>query len=260
MRDAAGRQIAFEHDGAGRLIAVKLPHPTDAGWQVHTRYAYDDRGDLVQVTDPLGGAWRFAYKQHLLVQETDRNGLSFYFAYDGFGEDAYCVRTWGDGGIYDHVIDYDKVGKVTCVTDSLGRTTTYRMNPVGCVVKVIDALGGATSYEYDERTLRKIKETSPTGVETQWRYDDHGNIVQVIDPGGAEIALAFDERNQPVRAVDAVKGEWTWGYDDRGRLIGRTDPLAGGFNFVGMANPGSWWRSSIPAGTRRRSGTTPRGT
>jgi RHS repeat-associated protein len=237
VRDAAGRQIAFEHDGAGRLIAVKLPHPIDAGWQVHTRYAYDDRGDLVQVTDPLGGTWRFAYKQHLLVQETDRNGLSFYFAYDGFGEDAYCVRTWGDGGIYDHVIDYDKVGKVTCVTDSLGRTTTYRMNPIGCVVKVIDALGGATSYEYDERTLRKIKETSPTGVETQWRYDDRGNIVQVIDPGGAEIALAFDERNQPVRAVDAVKGEWTWGYDDRGRLIGRTDPLGRRFQFRWDGNP-----------------------
>ncbi len=225
VRDSAGRQIGFEHDAAGRLSAVKLPHPTDAGWQVHTRYAYDAHGDLVQVTDPLGGTWRFAYKQHLLVQETNRNGLSFYFAYDGFGEDAYCVRTWGDGGIYDHIIDYDKVGKVTCVSDSLGRTTTYRMNAVGCVVKVTDALGGATSYEYDERTLRKIKETSATGGETQWKYDDRGNTIEMTDPGGAAIAVAFDERNLPVRAVDAVKGEWTWGYGDGGRLIGRIDPL-----------------------------------
>lgn len=69
---------------------------------------YDASGDLVQVTDPLGHAWRFEYKNHLLVRETDRNGLSFYFAYDGFGQDAYCVRTWGDGGIYDHITDYDK--------------------------------------------------------------------------------------------------------------------------------------------------------
>ena len=130
VHDSAGRAIAFEHDRAGRLVATKLPHPTEKdAWQVHTRYAYDAAGDLVQATDPLGHSWRFAYKGHLLVQETNRNGLSFYFAYDGYGEDAYCVRTWGDGGIYDHIIDYDKIGKVTCVTNSLGRTTTYKDEP-----------------------------------------------------------------------------------------------------------------------------------
>ena len=65
-----------------------------------------------------------------MMRETNRNGLSFYFAYDGFGEDAYCVRTWGDGGIYDHLIDYDK-GVQTVVTNSLGFTTIYMLNPLG---------------------------------------------------------------------------------------------------------------------------------
>ncbi len=226
VTDSAGRQIAFEHDRAGRLLAVKLPHPTRRGWEVHTRYVYDDNGDLVRVTDPLGHSWTFAYKQHLLVQETNRNGLSFYFAYDGLGEDAYCVRTWGDGGIYDHVIDYDKAGKRTCVTNSLGHTTTYKMNVVGCVTEVMDPLGAATRYEYDERTLRKIKETNPVGGEMSWAYDARGNCTKVTAPGGAEVTLEFNDRNQPVRAVDAVKGEWHWGYDDRGRLVGRIDSLA----------------------------------
>jgi len=225
VRDSARREISFEHDGAGHLVAVKLPHPTQHGWQVHTRYAYDEAGDLVAVTDPLGHSWRFAYKQHLLVQETNRNGLSFYFAYDGFGEDAYCVRTWGDGGIYDHVIDYDKMGKATYVTNSLGHTTTYKMNVVGCVVEVMDALGASTKYEYDERTLRKVKETNRVGGETKWEYDARGNITQVIGPDGAEIAIDFNDRDQPVRAVDAVKGEWHWGYDPQGRMVGRIDPL-----------------------------------
>ena len=192
---------------------------------MHTRYAYDDHGDLVRVTDPLGNSWKFAYKQHLLVQETNRNGLSFYFAYDGHGEDAYCIRTWGDGGIYDHVIDYDKVGKVTCVTNSLGHTTTYKMNVVGCVTQVMDPLGGTTKYEYDDRTLRKVKETNPAGGETTWDYDARGNCTKVVGPDGAEVAIEFNDRNQPVLARDPVGGEWHWGYDEQGRLVGRIDPL-----------------------------------
>ena len=225
LTDSGGRQIAFEHDRTGRLTSVKLPHPSQTGWEVHTRYTYDDAGDLVRVTDPLGNARRFAYKQHLLVQETNRNGLSFYFAYDGHGEDAYCVRTWGDGGIYDHVIDYDKVGKITCVTNSLGHTTMYKMNVVGCVTEVMDPLGGTTKFEYDERPLRKVKETNPVGGETTWHYDARGNCTKVIGPNKAEVSVEFSARNQPVIARDPMKGEWQWGYDEDGRMVGRVDPL-----------------------------------
>ena len=217
---------------------MKLPHPTQPGWQTHTRYTYDGAGDLAQVTDPLGHSWRFVYKQHLLVQETNRNGLSFYFAYDGHGEDAYCVRTWGDGGIYDHLLDYDKLGKVTCVTNSQGQTTTYRMNPLGCVVKVIDALGATTSFEYDERTLWKVKETDPVGGETRWTYDARGNITQTIGPDGAEVAVEFSAHNQAGHAVDAVQGEWSWGYDERGRMIGRVDSLGRRMQFHWKADAG----------------------
>ena len=224
-RDVGGRQVGFEHDREDRLIGMKLPHPTAEGWLPHTRYAYDTHGDLVQVTDPLGHAWRFKYKGHLMVEETNRNGLAFYFAYDGFGEDAYCVRTWGDGGIYDHVIDYDKMGKVTYVTNSLGQTTTYKLNVVGCVVKVTDALGGSVATEYDERTLRKVKETDAVGGETRWEYDARGNTTKVTGPDGAVVEIAYDGHDQPVRAVDAMKGEWRWGHDERGHLIGRVDPL-----------------------------------
>jgi len=243
VKDAAGREIAFDHDSEGRLVAVKLPHPSEKAWQVHTRFAYDAFGDLISATDPLGHSWRFAYKQHLLVQETNRNGLSFYFAYDGFGEDAYCVRTWGDGGIYDHVIDYDKIGKVTCVTNSLGHTTTYKMNAVGCVVAVTDPQGATTKYAYDEKTLRKVKETDALGGETTWEYDRRGNSTKVTGPDGAEVTVAFNGDDQPVSAVDPVGGVWAWGYDGRGRLVGRIDPLHRRVQFG--------WRAEAAGGPER---------
>ncbi len=231
VKDAAGRQVGFDYDRRGRLVAVKLPHPQQQGWIVHTRYAYDDDDDLVAVTDPLGHTWRFNYKQHLLVQETNRNGLSFYFAYDGHGQDAYCTRTWGDGGIYDHLISYDKVGKVTCVTNSLGQTKTYKMNVVGCVTEVIDAIGGETKYEYDERTLWKVKETNAIGGETVWEHDARGNVISVKQPDETTLTLTYGPANELLEIKDVLGGQWRWQYDGKGRVSSRTDPLAGRTTF-----------------------------
>ncbi|WP_437735759.1 DUF6531 domain-containing protein [Sorangium sp. So ce1335] len=224
VRDAGGRIARFEHDEAGRLSLVSLPHPTQPGWVPHTRYVYSGEGDLVEVIDPLGHATRYAYEGHLLVRETDRTGLSFYFGYDGNGPGAYCIRTWGDGGIYDHEIDYDKVGRVTYVTNSLDATTTYEMNVAYAVVKVIDACGGETRFEYDDN-LWMTAEVDPLGNATRYEYDARGNRVRTSLPGGATIRVDHDKNNLPVRAVDPCDGEWRWDYDERGQLQRRVDPL-----------------------------------
>src|SRR5690606_15492141 len=107
IRDSFGRFLRFEHDDQGRLTGLFAPHPDREDWYRHRGYVYDASGDLVEVIDSLGHRFRYAYAGHLLVQETNRAGLSFYFQYDGVGALARCVRTWGDGGIYDHAIDYD---------------------------------------------------------------------------------------------------------------------------------------------------------
>ena len=225
VRDAGGRQICFEHDAQNRMTVVKLPHPSERGWLPHTRFAYDARGDLVQVTDPLGHSWRFAYKNHLLVQETDRNGLSFHFAYDGHNQDACCIRTWGDGGIYDHGIDYDKKGKVTFVTNSLGQTTTYHLNAIGLVTKVVDPIGGETAYEYHEPSLQRSKVTLPDGSERAWSYDRHGRQTAVTAADGARVELAYDEEGNLVKAAMPTGGIWSWRHDHKGRITERVDPL-----------------------------------
>jgi len=226
VADPQGRHVLLEHDGHGRLIATHLPHPSEPGrFLPHNRYAYDDHGDLVHATDALGQSYSYDYRTHLLTRETNRNGLSFYFAYDGFGEDAYCVRTWGDGGIYDHLITYDKAGRVTLVKNSLGFTTSYFMNAVGLVTKVIDPLGSTTKYAYHEPSLQRASLTDPAGAATAWEYDARGNCTSITYPDGAVVRLEYDARNLPVHATDALGGEWGWSYDSEGRLIARSDPL-----------------------------------
>jgi len=224
VKDSGGRVVSFEHNAQGRLTCIRLPHPTQEGFVEYVRYAYDAEGDLVQVTDALGASWTFAYKRHLMVRETNRNGLSFYFAYDGWSADAYCVRTWGDGGIYDHVIDYAK-GTMTVVTNSLGHKRAYKLNALGLVVEVFDAAGGTTKYEYDERTLKLTKLVDPSGNETSTEYDARGNPVKIVRADATEVLIEYSDRNHPTRLRDPLGGEWRWTYDSVDRLIGRSDPV-----------------------------------
>ncbi|MBX3269699.1 MAG: hypothetical protein KF729_05535, partial [Sandaracinaceae bacterium] len=227
VRDSGGRQVRFVHDGAGRLVSVKLPVPGGEGHYEHRRYTYDEHGDLVQVTDPTGAFWELEYSGHLLTRETDRERLSFYFGYDGIGQDAWCIRTWGDGGIYDHELAYDKVGKVTCVTNSLGQTTTYRMDPLGCVTEIIDPHGASTRYAYDEASLQRIAEIDPLGNTTRYGYDGRGNRARIEAPDGAVTTIEHDARflDAPVRVVAPDGAEWAWSYDEHGRLRGQQNPF-----------------------------------
>jgi RHS repeat-associated protein len=221
VRDSGGRLVHLRHDEQGRVVALYLPQPQGEGFFQHRSYVYDAEGDLVEVVDALGHAWQLAYVSHLLARETDRNGQSFYFAYDGVGEDAWCVRTWGDGGIHDHVLSYDKRGRATFVTDSLGHTTQYHMNPIGQVVKVVDSLGAITQYEYDPVTLRRTAAIDPLGHATRHAYDGRGNGTWTQLASGAELRFEYDDRGQLVAATDAGAGRWTWQYDSHGRLVSR---------------------------------------
>ena len=224
-RDGDGRWVHFVHDRAGRLIRVELPHPSEDGLIAHTRYSYDEHGDLVAVTDALGHVTRYSYENHLLVRETDRTGFSFYFGYDGVGAQAYCVRTWGDDGVLDRQLDYDKRKRVTVVTDSLGQSTVHEFNLANLPVARLDALGGRWSWSYDERLLLVSEEVDPLGQRTRYEYDAAGNCIATQQPDGTRLELCYDSRNRRVAALDGRGGEWRWTWSDDDQLASETDPL-----------------------------------
>ncbi|HYO70577.1 MAG TPA: DUF6531 domain-containing protein [Archangium sp.] len=224
VRDSAGRRVLFECDAAGRLLRVALPHPREPGQITHNHYVYSDAGHLLEARDALGHALRYTYEGGLLVRETDRTGLSFHFEYDGQGPEAWCVRTWGDGGIFDHRLRYDRQARVTEVTDSLGHTTTYESDGRGVVVREVDALGGEKRKEYDE-ALRLVSETDALGRTTLYEYDARGNCTKVVGPEGASVVVRYNAHNQPEEATDANGGTWRWRHDVRGQLLEEINPL-----------------------------------
>ncbi len=231
VHDSGGRVVKLEHDAGGRLRRVWLPSADGEGHRQHVEYRYDDAGDLREVRNALGAAMRFEYDAHLLVSERDRNGLTFYFRYDGYGRYARCVETWGvdpaseeDVALHHHLIDYNRGGRQTTVTDSLGAVVTYRYDGAFMVIAVTDALGGETQYEYDH-AHREVARVDPLGRRTETTYDARGNVVMIAAPGRRVTKIRYDAHDRPIARVDPEGAEWTWRYDGLGRTLVRVDPL-----------------------------------
>lgn len=222
--DSGGRTIRLEYARDGRLSRLWVPTASGDGLRQHAQYTYSDAGDLVEVHDAAGKSVRLVYDRHNLVKETDRNGVSFFFEYEGWGPFARCTRTWGDGRIYDHVITYDVRGRKTIVEDSFGNPKVYEYGPRGVVTKIIDARGGVTEYEYDE-LLRRTVEIDPLGHKTRTTYDERSRPIMVVEPDGATTKFTYDAQDRLLTARTPTGGQWRWTYDRAGRPVTKTDPL-----------------------------------
>jgi RHS repeat-associated protein len=226
--DSAGRHVRFVYDGRDKLREVWLPHPQDDDMVRAFQYEVDAQGDLARVVDELGHAWTFAYKRHLLVKETDRAGVAFFFQWDGFGPHARCVRTWGTwkgGAIHDEVIEYDAPNRKTLVEDSHGRPEVYQMDAVGMVVAEMDGQGRWTKYEYDPESGQEAAVIDPLGRAVRRRFDARGNCVAVAAPGAPEVAIGYSELDLPVEAKDTLGRAWRWRYDGSGALLSEQNAL-----------------------------------
>ncbi len=221
--DSVGRRLDFETRD-GRLHAIRL-HQRDGDRLDLVRYAYDAEGRLAAAYDPADHACLYAYEGGVLVKETNRNGLSFYFEYQWYDPDGWCVRTWGDGGIYDRRITYDEIRHVTIVDDSRDGRTQYYGNAAGLVDRKVDPMGIETRYEWHPQQYRKIAEVDGLGNRIEWDYDAQGNLVLERDALGHETRWSYGELNVPIERVDAAGGVWKREHDSRGKLVRIVDPL-----------------------------------
>jgi RHS repeat-associated protein len=222
--DSGGRTIRFGYDPAGRLSKVFLPHPDiHDEWVLHAAYEYSEAGDLIAATDAEGATTRYAYdrRSHLMVQETDRNGLSFYWIYDGRSSAARCVRTWGDGAIFNQKLLYNPAARVTFVVDSDGNKTKYTANEVGLITEIEDALGGKRTFTFDHN-LKLASETDALGNRTVHSHDHRGRRYATKLPNGARRIWKYSDEEHPELVTlfrNERSGVWRPQYSAQGQLL-----------------------------------------
>jgi RHS repeat-associated protein len=225
--DSVKRKVTLTYNHAGRLTSVNIPDPKGSpGLTPAARFEYDELADLTAVYDAVGQAFRYAYKNHILVQETNRNGLSFYFEYDVCEPWGWCTRTWGDAGIYDHKLTYHRAAQITVVENSLGARATYFWNDLGLVTKIVDALGGQRNIQWDQ-FCRKVAETDRNGGRVEWKYDEKGRLVCFKNETGDTVSTEYDECGNPVSIKFSNGAMFRFGFDNYGNVTSSENALRG---------------------------------
>jgi RHS repeat-associated protein len=244
ITDSAGRTIRAKNTKEGRIASLEVRNAETHGqWIAFATYRYDDRGDLVQVTDADGHSWQYEYDEfHRLVKHKNRVGLAFHFKYD---TQDRCIETWGDydgkrdpsladdvptyladgltraKGIYHCKLSYWPRG-CTEVADSrhVGRFFSNRM---GTLDKSVEGGIVVMTARYDANGFQ-IERTDTEGGVWQWTRDERGRILQTIDPLGRCTQMTWDANGLPVRLVNADGGVTDAGRDLRGNLVWTKDP------------------------------------
>ncbi len=221
INESGGRRISVISRN-GFIESMSLIYPYRDPCPL-VKYQYDENSNLITVYDALNSPYRFIYRDNLLIQHTDRNGLSFYYDYDRYDMDGRCIHAWGDGGLYDYRFKYNEEENITEVTDSLGNTSYLKYDQRYMIIEDKDPAGGVTFYEYDEAG-RTTAVTDPDGNRTVYEYDRRGNLVKITRPDGKEIVSEFDA-NKPVGITDPNGALWQQEWDLRGLLVRQVSPL-----------------------------------
>jgi RHS repeat-associated protein len=222
VMDTAGRELRVLHDDKGRIRRVEV-------WSVGERtelrqwvdYTYHAEGELAAAVDALGGALRYEYDGwHRMTKRTLQTGVSFRYTYDP--DHGRCVRTVGDGGIYDTELHFD-VAKRTTMTSGNQEPRKYTWNADGLMLRE-ETLGGerVRVREYDEEHYL-LSEANGAGEKVQCSYDARGNLIQHVDPAGNTTAWEFED-DRPVVRIDPGGNETTYEHDQHGAPIAVTYP------------------------------------
>ena len=225
--DSCGRMIYVTNDSEGRIISVTT-HGENR-WVDLVRYRYDADGNMVETLDAVDVKKSFEYKEHLLVKLTNQSGMSFHWEYEGRGDGARCIHTWGDGGVQEHFIEY--LPGCTRTRNGEGALSEYYYKPDKLIYKIVDANGGVTRQFYDEYE-ELIQIVDAEGFVQKSKYDDCGNLVQKSDRNSELLLLDYDVRQNLTRVKTPGGKVFTWEYDAYDRIRKRTFPSGETLNYL----------------------------
>lgn len=200
--DGLGREVDTTYNSFGEPLTVSAANPSAVGpSRITTSYAYDDKGNLLSVSQPLyTSATAFT------------NRVTTYQR-----EDAA------------HPQD------VTGVVDPLGNVTTNTYTPSGDLASTTSPQGRETTYTYDAIGRRlttvtpkgNVAGAAPAQFTTTYAYDGAGRVLSTsVATTGAPLVSSqtYDADGRVLTQTDALNRVTTYGYDLAGEPISVTRP------------------------------------
>ncbi|MFB7273869.1 polymorphic toxin-type HINT domain-containing protein [Streptomyces sp. NPDC056244] len=240
--DATGAQELRGYDALGQVTSVTqvVRDGAAAPKRYTTTYAYNQFGQVTQVSPAPGDFTTYSYDHHGELRRILDNGYTYLYR-DNAGRLTKAVqgdqvRQW----------DRDGAGRVTAVRDDNGdgrpqSRTEYRRDGAGNVTEVTDPNGGVWKAAYDaldrltsltDPPTTAADGTAAAGARTQLGYDAMGNNTRVTDAGNRVSTTTFNTLGLPERVTqpsteahpDPAQRTWTTAYDAAGNTTRTVAP------------------------------------
>jgi RHS repeat-associated protein len=247
--DPFGNVTTNTYDAHGNLLSVATPAPSGGANGSVTQFAYDTKGELTQITDPLNNVTKVGYNTVGLISSiTDAQQNVTSYGYDAHGNrtsvvdamqhtttfgydagDRLTTITYPDGTQMS--FGYDSRGRRTSVTDQNGKITTYAYDDADRLVSVTDAANNLTQYAYDtEDNLTSI--TDAMGHVTSFNYDAFGRVTQTNFPSSLAETYTYDAIGNLTSKTDRKQQTIGYVYDALNRLTHKGYPDSTGVDYV----------------------------
>jgi|GEM_PF-6334123 len=210
-----GSYVAYQYDPKfHEVTSEERPGPGDATETISN--VYDDEGELISSTDPMGVVTTYDWIDGLLMSSTDGRGKSTTYDYD---ENRRLIEEVDPLG-YTTYFTYDDAGNLATTKDGRGKTSSTTYDADNRLIEVEDPDGDVTNTEYNALG-EVIKTTDPRGVVTLNVYDDRGFLVENVQGYGEMDAVAtdyeLDADGRVTLMVDGDQHQTSYLYDKDGR-------------------------------------------
>lgn len=256
-----GHKTSYGIDDDGRVTTMVEARgnasgatPADYTWT----YGYDEAGNRISVTDPLGNAVEYAYDAaNNVTQVEDQRGNATDYSFDVLN------RLWkvtppaagATGTLYTEYV-YDAGGNLSTRTDPNGRTTTwaydldtrmtsrttgvgtwnYTYDPNGNLTALETPAGSSTgtvgdgtiAYGYDRMNRQTSVDYSDATPDVTRTYDLTGRPATMVD-GSGTVTYTHDDADRLTAIARTgggagLNGNFSYGYDEAGNVTSRTLP------------------------------------
>lgn len=218
----SGNQLNSATDQSGRSLTFGwtgdyLTSVTDANVNPQRlyQYAYDEVGNLIKYTDPLGNKMHYLYgPSHDLISLVDGNGNEVLVSYNAGGavRRVFTCETSLN-------MNYISARKQTFIIEENGTETQ------------------TTTYTFDENGNLLNRQGTCCGFNVSFEYDANGNLTKRTDANGNTTQFTYDNLGNRLTATNALNQTTTYTYESNFNLIkSLTDPSGNTTIFTYDAN------------------------
>jgi len=212
---AGGQQISVIRNG-GQITAIRAGNN-------EVLYSYTDN-QLTSVTDVLGESTTYDYdSEHRLVKKSTSLGQVTEMTYNAKGKITAVTNSEGDSFSFEYEYDDSKEEYYTLTNSSSGRVKEVWADKDGKTKQVV--INGRVVKKLGSNG-RDLQMTNAQGMMTHRKYDEWGNVSEVVYPDNTTKSFEYDHRfNRPTQFTNRLGHKTQSQYDDSGNLSRRNQAV-----------------------------------